>query len=129
MTRVRSRRAKLWTYFIIGLFLLVVALIVNFAIMAPEQTRKGVDAFFGLPSWAFVAIAGVAGILIYWLGIHIEADWPEYLGAGLIAGAIYALELMIGWETFEFGGFAVIPYIIPLAVFLVLLVLGIIKSP
>jgi hypothetical protein len=123
-----GRKAKLWTYIIIGMLLIVGILIFNFAIKNPETAEKGFDAFLGLPNWAFVAIAGGLGIIIFYLGLKIETDWPEFIGALLIAGALLAAEIMFGWDNFELGGIAVIPYILPVAVFLVLIVIGMTKS-
>jgi hypothetical protein len=123
-----GRKAKLWTYLILGLLLVVGILIFNFAIKNPELAERGVDAFLGLPSWAFPLIGGVLGILVFWLGLKMETDWPEFLGALLIAGSLLAAEILLGWDNFAFGGIAVIPYILPPAVFLVLLVIGMVKS-
>jgi hypothetical protein len=75
-------------------------------------------------------IAGVAGVLIYMLGLRIETDWPEALGALLIAGSVAWAEFLIGWDRFVVGGLAVTPYAIPLPLltFLGLLMVGIVKS-
>lgn len=123
-----SRKAKLWTYLILGLLVVVGVLVANFAITNPETAQRGVDTILGLPSWAYPAIAGVLGALIFWVGLRIETDWPEFIGALLISGALLAAEVMLGWENFELGGIAAIPFILPPAVFLVLLIVGMTKS-
>jgi hypothetical protein len=73
-------------------------------------------------------IAGVTGVLIYMLGLRIETDWPEALGALLIAGSVAWAEFLIGWDRFVVAGLAVTPYAIPLLTFLGLLMMGIVKS-
>jgi hypothetical protein len=123
-----GRKAKIWTYLILMIALVVIAVLVNVAIKDPEVAKNGVKAFLGLPRWAFPTIAGVLGVGIYWIGLKIETDWPEAVGAFLISGAIAAAEFMIGWEKFAVGGIAVIPYIIPIVVFVILLMVGMVKS-
>jgi hypothetical protein len=121
-------RAKVWTY-LIGMFVLVVlALIINAVIKDPNMAREGVKSFLGLPSWAFPLIAGGAGFVIWWLGLKIETDWPEALGAFLVAGSIAGGEILFGWKRMELGGLVVVPYLIPLAVFVVLMAVGMQKS-
>jgi hypothetical protein len=71
------KKAKLWTYLIFGTLLVLGVLLANFALVNPDLTRRSVDSFLGLPSWTFPVIAGVAGVLIYMLGLRIETDWPE----------------------------------------------------
>jgi hypothetical protein len=122
------KKARLWTYLIFGTVLVLGVLLANFALMNPELARRGVHDFLGLPSWAFPVIAGVAGVLIYMLGLRIETDWPEALGALLIAGSVAWAEFLIGWDRFVVGGLAVTPYAIPLLTFLGLLMVGIVKS-
>jgi len=122
------KKAKLWTYLIFGTLLVLGVLLANFALVNPDLTRRSVDSFLGLPSWAFPVIAGVAGVLIYMLGLKIETDWPEALGALLIAGSVAWAEFLIGWDRFVVAGLAVTPYAIPLLTFLGLLMMGIVKS-
>jgi hypothetical protein len=122
------KKAKLWTYLIFGTLLVLGVLLANFALVNPDLTRRSVDSFLGLPSWAFPVIAGVAGVLIYMLGLRIETDWPEALGALLIAGSVAWAEFLIGWDRFVVAGLAVTPYAIPLLTFLGLLMMGIVKS-
>jgi hypothetical protein len=122
------KKAKVWTYLIFGTLLVLGVLLANFALVNPDLTRRSVDYFFGLPSRAFPVIAGVLGMLIYTFGLMIETDWPEALGALLIAGSVAWAEFLIGWDRFVVAGVAVTPYAIPLLTFLVLLMVGIVKS-
>jgi hypothetical protein len=122
------KKAKLWTYLIFGTVLVLGVLLANFALVEPELARRSVDYFLGLPSWAFPVIAGVLGALIFMLGLRIETDWPEALGALLIAGSVAWGEFLIGWDRFVVSGLAVTPYVIPLLTFLVLLMVGMVKS-
>jgi hypothetical protein len=122
------KKAKLWTYLIFGMLLVLGVLLANFALVNPDLARRSVDYFLGLPSWAFPVIAGVVGVLIYLLGLKIETDWPEALGALLVAGAVAWGEFIIGWDLFVVGGLAVTPYVIPLLTFLILLMVGMLKS-
>lgn len=116
-----GQRAKLWTYLILAFLLVLGVLALNFWLVNPEMANQGVSAIAGLPAWAFPLIALVVGAGVFWFGLKIEADWPEAVGAFLIAGAVAAAELMIGWTTFQFGGVALIPYLIPVVVFIVLM--------
>ncbi len=122
------KKARLWTYLIFGTVLVVGILLANFALVNPELARRGVGYFLGLPAWAFPVIASFLGVLIYGLGLRIETDWPEALGALLIAGAVAWAEILIGWDRFVVGGLAMTPYAIPLLTFLVLLMVGMLKS-
>jgi hypothetical protein len=92
------------------------------------MAKNGVKTFLGMPAWAFPVVTGVVGVLVYWLGLKIETDWPEAIGAFLIAGSVCTAEIMIGWQKFALGGMAVVPYIIPFVVFLVLLMIGMTRS-
>ena len=122
------KKAKLWTYLIFGTLLVLGVLLANFALVNPDLTRRSVDTFLGLPAWAFPVIAGVLGVLIFVVGLQIETDWPEALGALLIAGSVAWGEFLIGWDRFVVSGLAVTPYVIPLLTFLVLLMVGMVKS-
>jgi hypothetical protein len=113
-------RGKMWTYLILAGVVLGVALVFNVAFKNTDRFEHGVHEFLGLPAWVLTVVALVVGVVIFWLGLKVEADWPEYLGATLIAGSIFALEVVIGWHHFELGLF-VLPYILPVGVFLVLL--------
>jgi hypothetical protein len=122
-----KKRASVWTYLILAVLLLAGALIANLVIKNPEAAKTGVTKFLGLPSWALATVALVVGALIYWVGLKIETDWPEFLGAFLIAGAITAFEIIFGWKRLEFG-LIVIPYLIPLFVFVVLVMIAVRRS-
>jgi hypothetical protein len=111
-------RAKMWTYLIFAVVLVVGILVANFAVSNPELAKHGMDAFLGMPPWTFPLITAVVGLLVYFMGLKLETDWPEGVGALLVAGALAWGEFMFGWENFELGGLAVVPYVIPLVVFL-----------
>ncbi|MDQ2690020.1 MAG: hypothetical protein M3Y29_07090, partial [Chloroflexota bacterium] len=117
-------KGRMWTYLIVGVVLVLGAVIGNFAMNNPELAEKGIDTIAGLPSWSFPTAAGVIGGLLFWIGLKIETDWPEYLGAALVAGAIVAGEILLGWSNFEFGGIAAIPYAIPALVLIVMLMIA-----
>jgi hypothetical protein len=119
-----GRKAKIWTYLILGLVLAVGVIAANFAIANPEAARDWLGAFLGLPNWAFPSIAAVVGLFVYWLGLRTEADWPEALGALLIAGAVLGFEILLGWSQFQFGWFTAFPYVLPFIVFIILLLIG-----
>ena len=131
MTETRfmgSRKAKLWTYLILGVLLCVGVLVANFAIKNPEAARGALDGFRGLPAWAYPSIAGVVGAGLFLLGLKLETDWPEFLGAIMIGGSVLTAEILLGWDKFEIGGIVAIPFVLPLAVFLVLVIVGMAKS-
>jgi hypothetical protein len=123
-----GKKAKLWTYIILLGVLVLGVVVVNFAWKNPELAESGLESFLGLPAWVFPIITGVVGILVFWLGLKIESDWPEALGALLIAGSVAAGEIMVGWNHFALGGLVVVPYVIPVITFLVLLAIGMNKS-
>jgi len=108
----------MWTYLIFAIVLVVGILVANFALSNPELARNGMDAFMGMPPWTFPLITALAGLLVFWMGLKLETDWPEAVGALLVAGALAWAEFMFGWENFELGGLAVVPYLVPLVVFL-----------
>lgn len=121
-------RAKMWTFIILGVLLLLGIVVANFAMTNPKLAAEGVDAFLGMPPWAFPGIAAAVGLLLYLLGLRLETDWPEGIGALIVAASIATGELMVGWEKFELGGMAVIPYVIPLVVFLVMMAYSVARS-
>ena len=123
-----GRKSKLWTYLILMMLLVIGAIVFNLVFNNPSLAKDGVKSFFGLPGWALAAITFAVGALIYWLGLKIETDWPEAIGAFLIAASIFAFEVIIGWSRFAVGGLFVIPYILPIGVFVVLLMIGMKKS-
>ncbi len=120
----RSHKGRVWTYCIVGIVLVIAAVIANFAMKNPELAEKGIDTIAGLPSWAFPAGAGLLGAILFWIGLKIETDWPEYVGATLITGALLGGEVLLGWQNFEVGGIAAIPYAIPALALIVLLMVG-----
>jgi hypothetical protein len=121
-------KARVWTYVILAGLMLVIGVIGNFAWENPEDARAALDGFLGLPGWALVGIAAAVGSLIFWLGLKIEADWPEAVGALMISGAVLSAEMMIGLDKFEIAGVSFMPYFIPLFVFVILFGVGLIKS-
>ncbi|MBC8067601.1 MAG: hypothetical protein IAG13_04635 [Deltaproteobacteria bacterium] len=121
-------RAKIWTYLIVMFLLLAGAVVANFAFNNPEQAQRGVEVFMGMPPWAFPAMMAGVGLLIYFLGLKLETDWPEAFGALLVAGAIVMGEFLLGWKRFELGGMIVVPYVIPLAVFMAMLGYSVARS-
>jgi hypothetical protein len=121
-------KARLWTYLIMMVALVVGAVAINFAIKNPDLAEKGIESFLGMPRWAFPVLGILVGILVYWAGLKIETDWPEALGALLIAGSVAALELLVGWKKFALGGLIVLPYAIPALIFGILMMNGIMKS-
>jgi hypothetical protein len=123
-----GRKARLWTYMILMVVLVVGAVIANLVIKDPALAKEGVHRFLGMPRWAFPVIGVVLGSLLFWMGLKIETDWPEALGAFLISGSLAAGEFLIGWDKFALGGLAVVPYVIPLLVFFILLMVGMAKS-
>jgi hypothetical protein len=123
-----GRKARLWTYMILMLVLVVGAVIVNFVIKDPALAKQGVHKFLGMPRWAFPICTGLLGVLVFWVGLKIETDWPEALGAFLISGSVAAGEFLFGWHKFALGGLSVIPYVIPLLIFFILLMVGMVKS-
>lgn len=121
-------RAKVWTYLIVAVVLVVGVVVANFAMSNPELASKGVDAFMGMPPWGFPAVAASVGMLIYLLGLKLETDWPEALGALLVAGAVAAGEMLLGWNKFELGGLMVVPYLLPVIAFVVLMGYSVVRS-
>jgi hypothetical protein len=124
----RSGRSRAWTYLLVAIGLIGATVLVNLVISNPESARQTMQRLFGLPGWALTAIVAVAGLLIFWLGLKVEADWPEHVGAVLIAGAAAAAEILIGWHKLEIGGLVVVPYIIPPLILVVLWIWAMQKS-
>lgn len=116
-----KQKNKVWTYLIMAMLLVIVVVVVNLVWKNPARAEQGVKHFLGLPSWTLASIAAVVGLLVYWGGLKVEPEWPEAVGAFLISGAIAAFELIVGWNRFDLGGIVVIPYLIPLVVFVLLL--------
>ncbi len=120
-------RARVWTYTFIAVGLLVGALVVNQVFTNTAEAKEGVTTILGLPGWALALDAVVVGAAIYALGLKVETDWPEFVGASLITGSLYAMEVVIGWQKFEMG-LLVLPFVLPLVVFVLLLMIGMRKS-
>jgi hypothetical protein len=123
-----SRKSKLWTYMIVALGFVIGAVAVNLVIKDPELAQKGIETFFGLPRWAFPIIGVFVGAIIFRLGLNIEADWPEALGAFLVAASVAAAQILFGWNKLAIGGLVLIPYAIPVVIFLVLMMMGTARS-
>lgn len=120
-------RSRVWTYLILMILLVAIIVVINVVWNDPTRASNGMKSFFGLPSWALATILFAAGAIVFWLGLKMETDWPEALGAFLVAGSVFWMEIIVGWDKFELG-LVVIPYIIPIAVFALLLMYGMKKS-
>ncbi len=123
-----GKKSKMQTYLILGVLLVIAVIVGNLAFNNPDAAKNGVSKFLGLPGWAFPVIMVLIGALVFWLGTKLETDWPEAIGALLIAAAVFIGEIMVGWNTFAPAGIFVLPYIIPIAVFFILLFYGLQKS-
>ena len=121
-------RSKIWTYLILMVLLVVVVLIINLVWLDPHRASSGLKSFVGMPSWALATVTFLAGAIIFWLGLKMETDWPEAVGALFIASAAVWAEMILGWHRFQLGGVVVIPYVLPLAVFAGLLIYGMKRS-
>ncbi len=117
----------MWTYIIFMVILLVVAVLINVVFSSPAAAKAALENFLGLPGWLLTVVAFAVGVFIFWIGLKVETDWPEAVGAFFIAAAVVSMELMVGWSRFELG-LVVLPYLLPVAVFVVLLMIGINKS-
>jgi uncharacterized membrane protein YhdT len=122
------RKDKLWTFLIVGILLVGGFVVANYVIGDYQSAKSGVSKFLSLPGWVFPIIIGLVGLIIFWLGLKMETDWPEVLGAGLIATATGVGEIMIGWQKFALGGMTIVPIAIPVGVFLIFIVIGMLKS-
>ncbi len=122
-----SNKSKMWTYLILMVLLVTIVVIINVVWKNPTRASEGMKTFVGLPSWALATVTFIVGALIFWFGLKVETDWPEALGAFLIAGSVAAFELIAGWSRFELG-LVVVPYLIPIAVFALLLMYGMKRS-
>jgi uncharacterized membrane protein YhaH (DUF805 family) len=120
-------RSKMWTYIIFLFALLIIAVLINVVFSSPAAAKHALENFIGLPGWLLTVITAAIGALIFWLGLKVEADWPEAVGAFLIAAAVVSMELMVGWARFELG-LVILPYLLPVAVFIVLLAIGMKRS-
>jgi len=120
-------RSKIWTYLILMVLLITIVIVINLVWKSPDAARDGVKSLLGLPGWALATIVFLVGAIVFWLGLKMETDWPEAIGAFLIAASVAAMELVVGWEHFELG-LVVVPYLIPIAIFVLLLMYGMKKS-
>ena len=124
----RQEKSQRWSWLLLGVVLILIVIAANFAVTNPQLAEEGVEVFLGLPPWAFPAIVAAVGALIFWFGLKIESDWPEAIGALMIAGAIAGAEVLIGWHTFELGGLVALPYALPVLAFVILLMIGLAKT-
>lgn len=124
----RIHKGRVWSYLIFATGLVLVAVVANLVMSNPELATRGVDVIAGLPAWAFPTITGLLGLLIFYIGLKIEADWPERLGAIMVAGSLAGGQFLLGWQNFEFGGLKVVPYAIPVLACLVLMMIANVKS-
>ncbi|CAN5494452.1 hypothetical protein BH11MYX1_BH11MYX1_32000 [soil metagenome] len=118
----------MWTYFILLAFLIAIVVVLNVVWQDPHRASEGVKSFVGLPAWARATVTFIVGALLFVLGLKFEPDWPEAIGAFLIAASATWFEIIVGWNRFDLGGLFVIPYLIPVVLFLLLLVYGIRNS-
>ncbi len=123
-----SKRSKIWTYLVLALALVVGVIIANFAISNPDTAKHGIKSIAGLPSWAFPFVLLLIGAALFAIGLKVESDWPEGIGAGLIGAAALMGEILIGWKKFYLGGLWVVPMVLPLVIFLILLLYGMSRS-
>jgi len=124
----RSTRSRAWTYLIVALGVIAAIVLVNVVFSNPGAAKASMERLFGLPGWALTAIVATVGLLIFWAGLKVEADWPEHFGALLLAGATASAEILIGWQRFELGGLVVVPYLIPAVILVVLFIVSMQKS-
>ena len=123
-----GHKSKIWTYLILMVLLIAIVVVINVVWKHPDGARDGVKNFFGLPGYVLALVLFLVGALIFWLGLKMETDWPEALGAFLISGSLVWGEIIVGWDKFDIGGMVVIPYVIPVVMFTVLLIYGMKKS-
>ena len=77
-------RAKVWTYTFLAVLILVGAVVANAAFSNPDIAKNGVKSFLGMPGWALATVTFALGAGIYWIGLKVETDWPEFVGAFLM---------------------------------------------
>lgn len=123
-----GQKSRMWTYLILMVLLVGIVVVINVVWKNPTAARDGFKHFLGMPAWALATTSFVVGAVVFWIGLKIETDWPEAIGAFLISGSVVAFELMLGWSKLELGGLFVLPYIIPIAVFVLLLMYGMKRS-
>lgn len=120
-------RSKLWSILIVGGALVGVFILLRYVLMSPSKAAAGYDTIMGLPGWLTPIVMIVAGAVVYWLGLKVRSDWPEVLGAGLIAGGVGVTEMKIGWHKFAIGS-SFTPILIPAAIFIVLIFMAQVRS-
>ena len=123
-----AHRDKMWTYLILAGLLIAIVVVINLGWQNPTTASEGVKHFFGLPGWALATVTFLVGAIVFWAGLKVEPDWPEAIGAFLIAGSVVWFEMIVGWKHFDVGGLIVLPYLIPIVVFVLLLMYGMKKS-
>jgi len=121
-------RSKVWTYLIFMVLLVIIAVVVNVVWNDPATARNGMSSFFGLPSYTLALVLFLVGTIIFWLGLKMETDWPEGIGAFMITLAVTWGEFIIGWSRFDLGGIVVLPYLIPILTFALLLIYAMKRS-
>jgi hypothetical protein len=123
-----EHKDKMWTYLIFMFLLVAIVLVINFVWKNPETAQHGIKSFLGLPSGVLAGVLALFGTLVFWVGLKMEPDWPEAIGAMMIAGAVAWFEIIVGWNRFDFAGLVVIPYLLPLVVFVLLLMYAVRNS-
>ncbi len=120
-------RNKIWSIAIVGGTLVLAFVLLRYIVMSPDKAKAGYSTIAGLPGWLTPIIMVALGAGIFWLGLKVRSDWPEILGAGLIAGAVGVTEMMIGWHKFAIGS-SLTPILIPAAVFVALIIFSQMRS-
>jgi hypothetical protein len=123
-----GQKSRVWTYLILMVVLVAIVILINVVWKNPETASQTFKGFLGLPGWALATVTFLVGAIVFWLGLKIETDWPEAMGAFLIAASVTWFEYIAGWSKFTLGGLFVVPYVIPLVVFALLLMYGMRKS-
>jgi hypothetical protein len=120
-------RNKLWSILIVGGTLVLAFVLLRYVVMSPDKAKVGYHTIAGLPGWATPIIMVALGAGIFWMGLKVRSDWPEILGAGLIAGAVGVTEMKIGWHYFAIGS-SFTPILIPAVVFVLLIIFSQMRS-
>jgi hypothetical protein len=121
-------RSKVWTYLILMVLLVIIVVVVNVVWQHPDAAKDGWHTFFGLPSGVLAGIMALVGTLVFWMGLKVETDWPEAIGAFMVSAAVAWGELIVGWSKFDLGGIFVLPYLLPIVMFVLLLMYGMKRS-
>ena len=123
-----GQKSRVWTYLILMVLLVLIVIVINVVWKNPTTASNAAKSFLGLPGWALATVTFLIGAVVFWAGLKIETDWPEAIGAFLIATSVTWFEYIAGWSRFELGGLFVVPYVIPLAIGALLLMYGMKKS-